>query len=348
MSFCEYPSIENSYNQKAIKKICDNVQLREKRWVAVEKIHGCNYSFIIDQSGELKAARRSAILLPDENFYGHSEVFDRFAPAVKQLWNLCQAEITDLVEIQVFGEMFGGYYPDPTNPAQRKSTPIQVEVLYSTKKEFFPFDLRIKLKSDEVKYLDFDRAQNYFHLVGFQTPKILSQGSLEEVLTTDPVFLSPIPIDAGLTGVEENYAEGLVIRPVESIFFHDGIKCQCQKIPGASCDGKRVIFKNKHPKFSERHVAKPIIPSITAPPTERLTALMAEAEQYITEARLVNLQSKLTEQELKNRPKVKGLYIQDLWKEVKNILPEDDPLTEKEIKMLKEHLAMKVSEQLRL
>jgi Rnl2 family RNA ligase len=348
MSFVEYPSIENSYNQKAIKKVCDNVQLREKEWVAVEKIHGCNYSFIIDQGGELKAARRSAILLADENFYNHAEVFDRYADAIRQLWAICQVEIPDLVEIQVFGEMFGGYYPDPTDPKQRKTTPIQVEVLYSKKKEFFPFDLKIKLESGEIRYLSFDQAEKYFHLVGFQTPKIIARGSLEGVLMTDPVFLSPIPIEAGLSGVQENYAEGLVIRPIESIFMHDGIRCQCQAIPGASCNGKRIIFKNKHPKFSERHVAKPIIPSTSAPPTEKLVALMVEAEQYITEARLVNLHSKLTEQELKNRPKVKGLYIQDLWKEVMTILPEEEPLTEKETKMLKEHLAMKVSERLRL
>ena len=66
-----YPSIENV--TKSYKPLNINIPECEYTWVAIEKIHGANFSIIFDGE-KIICARRKAILKDDEAFYNHKQI----------------------------------------------------------------------------------------------------------------------------------------------------------------------------------------------------------------------------------------------------------------------------------
>ena len=46
-------------------------------------------------------------------------------------------------ELYIFGELFGGYYPDKSVPKVQDATRLQQGVFYSPDNDFCAFDLRI-------------------------------------------------------------------------------------------------------------------------------------------------------------------------------------------------------------
>ena len=70
--FKKYNSLENHYNNKFIEKI--RLQgFTSGEWVAREKIHGTNFSLIIEQDN-VTCAKRTGPILPAEDFYGYEIV----------------------------------------------------------------------------------------------------------------------------------------------------------------------------------------------------------------------------------------------------------------------------------
>jgi hypothetical protein len=64
--FLNYPEIENHYHKSIIEMLTD--YNTEELWVATEKIHGTNFSFICSDENGLQCARRTGLLDMKESF----------------------------------------------------------------------------------------------------------------------------------------------------------------------------------------------------------------------------------------------------------------------------------------
>ena len=65
-TFMTYPEIENHYN-KTVKSYIEN-HTTEEMWVATEKVHGTNFSFIHDGT-QLICAKRNSLLKDSDKFF---------------------------------------------------------------------------------------------------------------------------------------------------------------------------------------------------------------------------------------------------------------------------------------
>ena len=88
-----------------------------KKWVALEKIHGANFSFTVHASGDGKigparAAKRSGFLKEGENFFRLKKnpalLKDEGEKARKLFIDLREKHFSDASSVTVFGELFGG------------------------------------------------------------------------------------------------------------------------------------------------------------------------------------------------------------------------------------------------
>jgi Rnl2 family RNA ligase len=108
----------------------------DELWVATEKVHGTNFSFIYD--GEtLRHAKRSSFLKDTDSFNNFQAMSKKHADKVKTLFTHLRADIPTLKVIKIFGEFYGGLYPD----VKGKSKAIQKTIFYSPEVDFEAFDL---------------------------------------------------------------------------------------------------------------------------------------------------------------------------------------------------------------
>ena len=95
-----------------------------KKWVALEKIHGANFSFTVGaeegKNGPARAAKRSGFLKPGENFFRLQKnptlVKDGGEKARRLFENVRETYFTDASSVAVFGELFGGQNFSPRGP----------------------------------------------------------------------------------------------------------------------------------------------------------------------------------------------------------------------------------------
>jgi len=251
VKFNKYTSTENSYREKYIAILreygFDNVQ-----WVAHEKIDGANFSFITDGKIVAVASRNE---LSNGDFYHCQDVIDKYTE--KALY-LKQVHFSDAKQIQIYGELFG-------NGVQKQ------KVFYSETKDYMAFEIQV----DGV-VVDADVAVGLLTLVGIPTPPSFGVfASLDEALELPNVFISQVYDELYPGGsvcqyeLGENDAEGLVIKPVKALY---------------TPNGKRVIIKNKNPKFSEKKKKN----KTPAEPNPWIDI----AEQYVTQNRLDAVLSK--------------------------------------------------------
>ena len=128
--------------------------------------------------------------------------------------------------IQVFGEFFGGGYKGYKSTESR----IQKGIDYTPNHEFYAFDILVGYENGEFKYLGVDECNNLFETFGLFYNKELFRGTLDECLAYNPIFISTIGPRLGYPEIEDNFAEGVVIKPVTPLYF---------------ANGERIIIKNK-------------------------------------------------------------------------------------------------------
>ena len=89
-----------------------------KQWVALEKIHGANFSFTVSaetpggEIGPARAAKRTAYLKEGENFYGlckNRALLEEEGEKTRRLFSAVrEGHCSDVSSVTVFGELFGG------------------------------------------------------------------------------------------------------------------------------------------------------------------------------------------------------------------------------------------------
>lgn len=307
MEFKKYTSIENSYREKYIQHIRECLEYNgcpKCLFSVSEKVDGCNTSVITDGKN-IVTAKRGSVLEPDEKFYGFQEfanenLKEKVIGIFKDME--CVDDGTSVATVQVFGEFFGGGYKGYKSTESK----IQKGIEYTPGHEFYAFDILVSYNTGESRYLDVDECNTLFEKHGFFYNKELFRGTLDECLAYSPIFISTIGTRLGYPEIEENFAEGVVIKPVTPLYL---------------ANGERVIIKNKNPKFEEfeKKDKKPKEPVVYS---DDCTMCMSEVEAYCTEARLNNVISHIGEIEM---PKQTGMLIKEYSLDVIGEFSKDHP-----------------------
>ncbi|MFX0062380.1 MAG: RNA ligase, Rnl2 family [Candidatus Hermodarchaeota archaeon] len=299
-SFIKYSKIENSYQKDFIQKIQER-GMANQQYVVEEKINGANLSLWITMS-DLRVAKRTAFLTPDEKFFNYQRVVAKYQEQAKQLSTLSQnwakeQDIGTIYLVVVYGELFGGYYPHPDVPPVPNAKQVAKGVAYSAENDYYAFDIRVTTTNGDHHYPDVYTRNQLLKEAGFFYPQPLFTGTLAECLAYPTAFESIIPQQLGLPPIKGNFCEGVVIKPVKTSFLPNG---------------KRIILKNKNKKFQEKGKVKKRSDRSPQPIPTHLLKFVDIASQYITKTRYENLISKYGQFSTQEFGKLLGLYIKDL------------------------------------
>jgi Rnl2 family RNA ligase len=318
MEHKKYSSIENTYRDKFMDLIREEGK-DGGEWVVTEKVHGGQFSIYYDGS-EIQASTRTTFLTEDIDFFNWKKVLEDNRDKVIKLYDILKSENKDISVVIVYGELFGGSYPHPDVAKVKNAKRLQKGVHYHPDNLFYAFDIRV-----DGKYLTVDEANRLFEQAGLFYAKPLFRGPLEECVKHPDDFLSKISQWLDLPPIEDNIAEGVVLKPVDPRFLNIG---------------DRVILKSKNEKFKERKAKKKRPPKKQdAPLSEEALKLQQEIESLVTENRLQNVLSKRGELPY---PVPKDLFGQvmkefsaDIWEEFnKDFEDQFDNLDKKEQKRL--------------
>jgi Rnl2 family RNA ligase len=297
ISFKKYNSIENIFDKEFVERIALEGH-SGATFVVQEKVHGANFCFATD-GATVVAGKRTGFVDADESFYGHEKLLERYSAKILTTFELVKAAYPDTLTVTIFGEMCGGNYPhrEVTNDSRIQS--IQKGVYYCPDHEFYAFDLYVA-NADTARFLAVDETNALFEKAGFLYARTLFTGTLDECLKHPNAFQSHIAEWLGLPPIDDNICEGIVIRPVEPLYFHNGA---------------RLLLKSKNSRFAEKKAVRKRVkdPSDAPVYSEALQNLLDISDEYVTENRLNNVVSKIgTVSMPRETGKLIGLFSKDI------------------------------------
>jgi len=281
MDFKKWNSIENHYQEKIIYKWAEHFpELNNMFFEVTEKIHGANFSILVNTDGEVRFASRNGVIEDEDKFYGYKAVFAR-EEYISLLNELKRISVSWNEDLQLFGELYGGK--------------IQKGVFYGNEKHFRWYSLRIR--EDIVR--PSIAKEMLKEVLDFKVPVICkissnTDGVLEMIKIVNHEFQSKL---TPLEYTDENICEGVVIVPYEDI-----IKNQ----------ESYFLIKKKGDKFKDKN-SKPKVHKVVVL-DEPVQALLDEAFLYINENRTNDLQSKIGAfEEMKDLSRFAKEYFNDLF-----------------------------------
>ena len=287
-TYVSYEKIAESPNKWNLTE-SDYRAFKKTDWVVTEKIHGANFGISTDCS-EVRFAKRKEFLQSDEDFFDYQSLRSQLVPQVKEFFKILQAERTRTLRVFVKKKKKKGEYPHPEVPKVPHVQAVQTGIYYSPKIEYCAFDIAVEENgnSNSRFYQDYDKALKVFQQVGMMGTEALFIGKYEEALEYKLGFDSTIPSLLGLPPLPfRNPAEGIVIKPVKSIYVE-------------TAKGRfRPIIKKKIPEFAEDsrfHQATKWTYQKAAALTQELSIeeeLSQEMLALVTETRLSNVISKI-------------------------------------------------------
>ncbi len=292
--FEKYSSLENHYNGKFIEKIRNAGFDVTEPWVAREKIHGTNFSIIIERDA-VTCAKRTGPILPAEDFFGYSVILKKYNDSIKAV----QHTIKEGSSMQIFGEFAGGG--------------IQKGVDYG-EKDFYVFDILVKTVEGTNQFVDDYMMEQICNTFGFKMAPLLGRGKFDDLIQL-PNMLDVVVNDYNKLAeedllqanrkvwkavvAEDNIAEGYVLKPCYPKFFPNGA---------------RVAIKCKNSKFSEKAKSdKPIKAKAVLTDIDKVA--LSTLAAYATLNRVNNVISKIGQVGPKDFGKVMGLTVQDILEE---------------------------------
>lgn len=303
--FTKYSSIENSYRKKYINDIVE-AGLSDGLWIVTTKIHGANFSFVFTyEKGKdvtVQCAKRTGFVGGD-NFFGYQKLLTKFKDqidnTIQRVKDVAELEKYDYLQVTIYGEIFGGVYPHKDVP-RLNAAAVQKEVFYSNDTEFLAFDERVEYRKegDEEICGEWIHPKQYIKTLaglGWPIVPVLEICSFEKALEYPNLFEDPIHKLYGLPTIENNPCEGVVIKPFDSVkYLHNS---------------GRVIIKNKNEKFSEKKAVH--IPKFKPEESEQDIADKASVAEFINEARLRNVLSKIGTVEKGDFRKIQSAFVED-------------------------------------
>lgn len=328
--FKKYNSIENTFDKEFMEKIRTEVS-DIMEFVVQEKVHGANFCFI-SNGKTVNAGKRTGLIEADEKFYDYEELLKRYTPKVLALFSIVKKIYNNAKTITIYGEIFGGNYPHPKVQNDSRIIVIQKGVYYCPIHEFYAFDLYVS-GEEYGRFCSVDESNLFFEQLNFLFAKTLFRGCLDACLQYPNEFPSLISAWLDLPSLDDNVCEGVVIRPVEVLYLHNG---------------SRVLLKNKNSRFAEKKSVKKRQPKLLVDVTysEVLNKMLSEVEDYITDNRLNNVVSKIGQVSIpKETGKLIGLFSKDILDDFLKENSGNYALLEKsEQKILNKHINMQATE----
>jgi Rnl2 family RNA ligase len=324
-NFSSYEKMPTSLKKLGLSE-SEYAKLDKLQWVVTEKVHGANFSFIYEHK-TLKYAKRKELLSWKDDFFGFQLVVAKMESQVIKLFEQLSSEI-DGDKYIMYGELFGGGYPQLQVVKEEKVQAIQTGVYYSPTINFMAFDIAIEKESVKY-YLSYESAIRYFkiHQIVHAQPLLIAK--FGEALSFNTRINSTIPKMFSLPELINNLIEGVVIKPYN------------QK--KGEVFSNRPIIKLKNPEFEEDnkyHDAEKwsYIPSISSK-TEDLSYIVDELRNYITPNRLESAISKIGALDVENIERISAIEqeflldtIADFNEDNNNILKDFTPDENKWIK----------------
>lgn len=143
IEFRAYHSI-NNHTDKTTRKMLEDPTVVNAEWIALEKVHGAN--FCLTTAGTtVVPARRTANLRPGENFFNFEAVTETYADRVKAFFAALSrhTEYGQLLEVRMFGELYGGFYPKHPTPPGNKAP--NRDIFYCPHNDWVVFDARVSV-----------------------------------------------------------------------------------------------------------------------------------------------------------------------------------------------------------
>jgi Rnl2 family RNA ligase len=281
LTFRKYASIENSYLDKFIESIINQGHTdNNAQWVALEKIHGANFSFITNGE-EINCAKRTGFVEADEVFHNHHLVLENHREKILKVYAALKEKYPELYEVAIYGELFGGIYPHKDVPGGQglksesgRCLHVQRDIYYSPDIRFYAFDIAIPGKG----YLQYDIVEPLFKEHGFLYAEPIKYGTLKELLEIDvESFVTALPAKFGLPALPNNFAEGIVIKPIVNKYM---------------TTGERVIVKKKRSTFMEKRPRLAPKKEIKTTMADNVREMCEEVVTYVTLMRLKSVISK--------------------------------------------------------
>lgn len=121
-------------------------------WIATEKIHGAQLVIATD-GRNVRFGKRKAWLHDDEPFFGWQMLRAELEASVRRIHSGLGAPGV----LRLFGELFGGSYPNTAVPAIPGMTPVQTGIWYAPRVSFALFDILVQEhEEDEGSFLAHD------------------------------------------------------------------------------------------------------------------------------------------------------------------------------------------------
>ncbi len=321
LDFRKFSSIENCADRHILDLQKYGFINDQDEWVAMEKIHGANFSFLTDGNC-IHTARRSAILTSNDNFFNHDLIAKKYESDVYQIYQKIKSDNPDTTTIQIFGEIFGGHYPG----FKSMRRPVQKEVLYKNEIDFLVFDIKINKNPENLSdtndiffcFLSQDEIDTYLaNLPLLRGVPVLGRGKFNNMISMNPEFPTTIPMMYCLPPIDNNIAEGFVIKLNKR---HAG-------------NIIRPIVKHKNKKFTESKKVLKNLPIVT--PNNKYVEKTLE---YCTQNRFNNTISKIGPDN--KIEKIQGIFIADAVTDMKKDLnPAELEEFEKCVKKIKEYVS---------
>lgn len=238
-------------------------------WVVTEKIHGANMCFMTDgHEVEICSRNQKVPRAQYDKFYRCNELVQQLRDPILKLFR----KIPNVSLLRVYGEIYGGYYPQQETKAIPKLKPVQQEILYCNKVNFRAF----KIKADD-KWLSKNATILLCDAVGIECTPILFRGSGREAFQYSQDHLldkTCIPELDGETPLEwtPNIREGHVLEP---------------DVVGV----KHIMIKHKNKEFEEYKMGRIPEPKPQRAARTDLSSIVDEAHGMMTKSRLVNVMS---------------------------------------------------------
>lgn len=311
-NFSRYSSIENHYQEGFIDRIRASYG-NSLVCSVTEKIHGSNFCIEISNKG-IKFGSRNKYLPENENFHNHEKATIKAVKGLEKLYN----SLVNVEKVRIYGEMFGGSYNHPEVPKTVNASKIQKGVFYSPDNNFLAFDIKL-----DKEYLSQDAFFKLCELYDIPHVKMLFKGNLQECLEYKNDFESTIYEYYNLPKIENNIAEGIVIKP---------------HYLNLNIGQHRVVVKSKNETFKEVS-ERPKRLKEHKELSEELITVISDMSRYVTEQRLDNVLSKVVgEVDMGRLGELLGLYTIDLLDDynkdsdlLKNLEKEDERLVKKKV-----------------
>lgn len=186
-----------------------------REWVATEKVHGAHFALVCGIGGdgeatEVRPAKRRELLGEDDldAFFGVSRIW----PALSVAAARCAAALARGAVVTLYGELAGGRYPHPDIAEVDHAQPVQTGVWYAPNLFWLLFDAQVTVGERRCWIADRE-VRAAAAEAGLLTVPVLARGPLKRLQDLPAAFPSRVSALFGLPELDDNLAEGYVLKP---------------------------------------------------------------------------------------------------------------------------------------